>query len=81
MLLFALDREDEADAALAKARPLGGPILAALTEARRRRLKLTPKWIDDLKRKHGVTAVSEAHLRRTDASEGEDYFNKEFVDG
>lgn len=81
LLLFALGREADADAALAKASALGGPILAALTEARRRRLTLSPKWIEDLKRKHGVTTVSEAHLRRADASEGEDYFNKEFADG
>ncbi len=81
LLLFSAGRETDADAALAKAHSLGGPILTALAEARRRRLTLTPQWIDDLKREHGVTSVSEAHLRRTDASAGEDYFNKELANG
>lgn len=81
LLLFSIGREADADAALAEACALGGPILKALAEARRRRLTLSPQWIDDLKRKHGIAAASEAHLRRADATEGEEYFNKEFADG
>lgn len=81
LILFALDRAEDGDTALADAADLGGPVLAAVAEARRRRLTITPQWIADLRRKHGLDSVTKADLRAPDARAGERHFKKEFVNG
>ena len=77
VLLFALGREQEADAALAEALPLGGPILTALQGARRRRLTVTPDWLAGIRRQHGRGVISPQVLRHADAAAGERHFMKE----
>ena len=74
VLLFVLGREAEADAALAEAAPLGGPILTALQDARRRRLAITLDWLAGLRRRLTRGAVNAGALRQTDAKAGEVHF-------
>lgn len=80
ILLFVLGWEQEADAALAEAAPLGGPILTALCDARRHRYAITPEWLAALRRRHDRTTVNAAALRKTDADAGEIHFMKESTD-
>jgi len=77
MLLFSLGRVAEADAALADSAPLGGPILKALQEARRRHFWITSEWLSGLRTKHGRSAVTGAAVRQADAEAGELHFMRE----
>ena len=81
LLLFALDRTVEGDAALEAMTDRTGPVLAALTEARRRRLTVDARWLDELKRRHLPSAVTVEHLRGDDATRGEELFQKEYAHG
>lgn len=80
-LLFTLARFDDGDAALHDAAHLDGPAVAALRAARRRRLNIDAQWIEKLKRQHIRSAVTEDHLRRDDAEQGEQFFLKEYAHG
>jgi len=80
-LLFTVGRADDGDAALDGAAHLADPALSALRAARRRRLAVDARWIDNLKRRHIHSAVTEDHLRRDDAEQGERLFQKEHAHG
>jgi len=77
ILLFILERKQEADAALAEAAELGGPILNALQEARRRQLTITPGWLSAIRRQHNKGIINSEALRHADATAGEVHFMKE----
>jgi len=77
ILLFMLDRKSEADAALTQAAELGGPILSALQEARRRQLTITPGWLSAIRRRHNKGIINPEALRHADAAAGEVHFMKE----
>jgi tetratricopeptide (TPR) repeat protein len=78
---YALGREAEADAALAQAAHLGGPVLAALGRARARRHAITRPWLDDLLRRHGRGRSAAGALRQADAEAGERHFEREMTGG
>lgn len=80
-LLFSVGRLDDGDAALQDAAHLDGPALAVLRGARRRRLTVDARWIANLRRQHIHSAVTEDHLRRDDAEQGEQFFLKEYAHG
>jgi len=77
VLLFTLERTQEADAALTEAAELGGPTLNALQEARRRQLTITPSWLSAIRRQHNKGIISSEALRHADAEAGEVHFMKE----
>lgn len=77
LLLFALGREVEGDAALADPTAPATAALAAVGAARRRRLHLDARRIQNLKQLHSPSAVTAAHLRSADAARGEAFFRKE----
>ncbi|WP_100639146.1 hypothetical protein [Marinobacter salexigens] len=77
VLLFTLEQKQEADAALAEAAGLGGPILNALQDARRRQLTITPSWLSGILRQHSKSIINPEALRHADAEAGEVHFMKE----
>ena len=74
-LLFKLGRVAEADLALGDAP--ANPVVKALTDARRRRLRITPTWIDGVRKRFGRRSLDARALREGDAAAGEHVFRKE----
>ena len=80
-LLFMLGRTEDGDAALAVVPDLLSPAVAALRQARRRRLTPEVRWLNTLRRQYICSSVTEEHLRREDARHGEVLFLKESAHG
>lgn len=76
VLLFVCGRAACGDAALARDADLGGSVLAAFRDARRRRLTITPAWLAGLRRR-----APSADLRMDDALAGEHIFERETTGG
>jgi tetratricopeptide (TPR) repeat protein len=81
LLLYSLGRVEDGDEALESMAELSGPIPDAIRQARRRRLNIDRRWVDNLRRRHLPSAVQPDQLRRDDATHGETLFRKEFAHG
>lgn len=81
LVLYTLGRLDDGDVALGDAADIHLPVMTALRDARRRQLTPTVRWIEQLKRRHTPSAVTEHQLRRLDADHGEQLFQKEYRNG